>query len=133
MPLIVLCFFFARDQEFSHVTTHQARTQHRLPRGEYIHLYTNKNHKSSTITRYCQIKSVAFSNDLLLYLRQDGSIYILQWLPVLACSKLPVLARSELMPASARSELIPVLARSELMPAPARTELMPAPARREGR
>ena len=41
---------------------------------------------------------------------------------LLACSKLQVLARSELMPAPALSELIPVLARSELMPAPARRD-----------
>ena len=53
---------------------------------------------------------VEVSNYLLFYLMQDGSLY------VLACSKLLVLARSELMP----------------VPAPARSELMPAPACREG-
>ena len=50
-------------------------------------------------------------SNYLFYLVQDGSLY------VLACSKLLVLARSELMP----------------VPAPARSELMPAPACREGR
>ena len=60
-----------------------------------------------------------FSNDLLFYLRPDGSLYILQRLLVARGELLPAPALSGLMPAPALSELIPVLARSVLMPAPA--------------
>ena len=59
---------------------------------------------SCLITHSPIIVPVAFSNDLLFYVRQDESLYKLQWLPVLVCSKLPILSPSELMLAPARRE-----------------------------